>query len=190
SGTVRSAIVAAQDFPEADIRVIDTRLIASPLGSLVQLAAQWAEQGLSADEIETRIKGMAAGCRIYFLVATLEYLEKGGRIGGAAALLGSVLQVKPILTLQNGRVEPYEKERTMRRALQRIHVLVDQQAPHSEQAYPSVMHGAAPEQAQELAEAVARILGLAQVPVLPMPPAVVTHAGPGVLGVGFFTQPV
>ena len=119
SGTVRSATVAAADFEGADIRIIDTRVIASPLATMVELAVKWANAGLDADTIEKRLRELPPRWRIYFMVPTLEYLARGGRIGGAAALLGSVLQIKPILALQGGRVESYEKERTKKRALAR-----------------------------------------------------------------------
>jgi DegV family protein with EDD domain len=186
SGTVRSAVVAARDFPQADIRVIDTSLIASPLATLVTLAAEWAEAGLDADAIEARLRELIPRCRIYFMVATLEYLAKGGRIGGAAALLGSVLQIKPILTLHDGRVEQFERERTHKRALARLKELVLEQIPRDDCGHLSVLHAGVPEQAQALADDLGAQLGLSQIPILDVPPAIVTHAGPGVLGVGFF----
>src|SRR5512145_2030661 len=80
SGTVRSATVAAQDFPDADIRIIDTKVVGSPLATMVQLAAEWAAAGLDADTIIKRLDDLSPRCRVYFLVATLEYLAKGGRI--------------------------------------------------------------------------------------------------------------
>ena len=186
SGTVRSATVAATDFPDADIRVIDTRIIASPMATLVTLAAEWAEAGAEADTIEARVRDMMPRCCIYFLVATLEYLAKGGRIGGASALLGGVLQIKPILTLRDGRVEPLERERTQKRALARLKGLVLEQYPRDGEGYLSVMHAGVPEQGQALADDLAAQLGLSDVRVLDVPPAIVTHAGPGVLGAGFF----
>ena len=88
SGTFRSAIVAAEEFPNADIRVIDTRTVAGGLGSIVLQAHAWAQQGLSAQEIENKVRNLAKREHVYFLVDTLEYLHKGGRIGGAQALLG------------------------------------------------------------------------------------------------------
>ncbi len=185
SGTVRSAQVAAAEFPEADIRVIDTRIIASPLATLVELAAGWASEGLDADSIETRIQSMIPCCRIYFMVSTLEYLSKGGRIGGAAALLGSVLQIKPILTFVDGRVDTYEKERTHNHAVNRLKNLVIRQVS-SPQAYLTIMHAGVPEQGQALANDLKAKLGLTDVPIHHMPPAIVTHGGPGILGVGFF----
>ena len=185
SGTVRSALTAAQEFPSADIRVIDTRLVGSPIGTIIQLAAEWSEAGEDIDTIVSRINEMAPRCRIYFLVDTLEYLQRGGRIGGAQALLGSLLQIKPILTFEDGRVNQFEKVRTHRQALTRLKELVISQYP-AQGGYLSVMHAGVPEQGTELAKALAEELGLSNVPVVNVPPAIVTHAGPGILVAAFF----
>lgn len=185
SGTVRSALTAAAEFPGADIRVIDTRLIGSPVGTLVQLAAEWAAEGMDADTIESRIYEMMPRCRIYFLVATLEYLQRGGRIGGAQALLGSLLQIKPILTFADGRVNQFEKERTHRQALARLKELVISQYP-AEGGYLTVMHAGVPEEGLELAQDLAEKLGTPHVPVVDVPPAIATHGGPGILAAAFF----
>jgi DegV family protein with EDD domain len=187
SGTVRSAVVAARDFPQADIRVMDTRSVASPLASMVQLAAEWARAGADVDTIETRIRQMIPRCRIYFLVATLEYLAKGGRIGGAAALLGSVLQIKPILQLHDGKVDQFERERTHKRALARMIEIVCTNYPKESDGYITVMHANVPDQAQALAAELGRQLGTKDIPIYAVPPAIVTHGGPGILGAGFFT---
>jgi DegV family protein with EDD domain len=186
SGTVRSATVAAADFPGADIRVIDTRVIGSPLATLVTLAAEWKANDLDADTIEARLRDLIPRCRVYFLVATLEYLAKGGRIGGAAALLGSVLRVKPILTLRDGRADQFERTRTHKRAVARLKELVLDQIPGDGSGHLSVMHASAPDQAQALADDLRTKLDLPPVPILDVPPAIVTHAGPGVLAVAFF----
>jgi len=188
SGTVRSALTAAADFPDADIRVLDTRTIASPLAALVLLAAQWAEQGEDADTIMGRLQALIPRSHLYFLVDTLEFLQKGGRIGGAAALIGSVLQVKPILELRDGRVEPLERERTQRKALARLKELVLAKAAHGLESHLSVLHAGAPEAAQALAADLGQQLGVSDVMVMDLTPAIVTHAGPGVLGVGFFAE--
>lgn len=187
SGTVRSALTAAADFPEADIRVVDTRTIASPLATLVLLAAQWAGEGLDADAIMARLDALLPRAHIYFLVDTLEFLQKGGRIGGAAALIGSVLQVKPILELRAGRVEPLERERTQRKALARLKELVLERAPHGPECYLSVLHAGAPDAAQALADDLSRQLDVSDAMIMDLTPAIVTHAGPGTLGVGFFS---
>jgi DegV family protein with EDD domain len=185
SGTVRSATTAAAEFPSADIRIIDTRLVGSPMGTLIQLAAQWAAAGLDADTIEQRVRAMMARGKIYFLVATLEYLQRGGRIGGAQALLGSLLQIKPILTFVDGRVDQFEKERTHRQALLRLKELVKTQYPPQD-GYLSIMHAGVPEQGIELARQLGEELGITNIPVVNVPPAIATHGGPGILAVAFF----
>ncbi len=187
SGTVRSAILASQEFPSADIRVIDTRTVGSSLTTLVQLAAEWASLGIDADSIEHRIKQLIPRNRIYFLVDTLEYLAKGGRIGGATALLGSVLKIKPILALKDGRVDQFEKERTQKRAVDRLVQLVRSQAARNGDAYISVMHAAVPELAAEFAETLCNEFHISNIPILDVPPAIATHGGPGILAAAFFT---
>jgi len=181
SGTFRSAEVAAKDFPDADIRVVDTNIIASGLGDIVLLANQWANEGVDADAIIQRVLDMSKRWKVYFVVDTLEYLRKGGRIGGAQALVGSLLQVKPILTWEGDQITSLESQRTQKRALARLRELVYSQCPRNDNGHLSVMHGAAEEMAKELSEALVGFIN-------ELPPAVLTHAGPGVLGVSFFTE--
>lgn len=188
SGTVRSASVAAQDFPQADIRVLDTRLIASPLGTIVHRAAMWAEQGMSIDVIHAKVLSLSKQANIFFLVATLDYLARGGRIGGASAFIGNALQLKPILTLENGSVELFGKERTMKRALQRIIDIVCSSDPSHKEGYLTIMHADEPELSQSLSETFQTKLGIDAPPIRPLPPAIVTHAGPGALAVSFFNS--
>lgn len=189
SGTVRSARTAAQDFPEADIRVVDTRTIAAPLATVVLLAARWAQEGVDADTIIAQVHERLARQRVYFVVDTLEYLHRGGRIGGAQALLGGLLQVKPILTLRDGRVEPLEQQRTQRRALARLRELVLGACPPTPESSLAVMHADAEAPARELAADFSARLGIPDVPIYELPPAIVTHAGPGVLAVSYFVAP-
>jgi DegV family protein with EDD domain len=187
SGTVRSALTAKDtDFPAADIRVIDTRTVAGNLGTLVQLVASWAEAGVAADEIVDRVQTLIPRGRTYFLVPTLEYLRRGGRIGGAQALLGSVLQIKPILELKNGRVEALERVRSHHRAYARLKELVLERCPRSPDANLCVMHADDEPEAVRLVADLRELLGVAQVPVYGVGAAITTHAGPGTLGVGFF----
>lgn len=189
SGTVRSAETAAESFPGTDIRVIDTRTIAGPLASMVLEAARAARAGASADEVEALVRSMMPRARIYFLVDTLEFLQRGGRIGGAAALLGTILQIKPILAFRDGRVEPFEKERTRKRALERLKEVVVAEAERGAGAHLTVMHAAVPEQAAALAQELKAALDAPEVMLMDLVPAIVTHAGPGTLAVGFFTPP-
>jgi DegV family protein with EDD domain len=187
SGTVRSAEIARADFPGADIRIIDTRTVAGPLASIVLEADRAARSGASADEVEALVRGMMPRARIYFLVDTMEFLRRGGRIGGAQALVGSILQIKPILTFAGGRVEPFAKERTKKRALARIKEVVMAEAARGADAHVTVMHSAAPDEAAALAAELRSAVGAPEVPIMNLVPAVVTHAGPGALAVGLFT---
>jgi DegV family protein with EDD domain len=179
--------MAAMEFPEIDIRVIDTRTIGSSLATLVQLSAEWAAKGSDADTIEMQIKKMVPRNRIYFLVDTLEYLLKGGRIGGATALLGGILQIKPILALRDGRVDQFEKERTKTRAMSRLVELVKEQAAKNGDAFISVMHAGVPDIATKFAATLCGEFNLEKIPILDVPPAIVVHGGPGILAAAFFT---
>ena len=186
SGTVRSAETAAQEFAEMDIRVVDTQTVSCNLGSLVLLADDMAKAGESADAIVAKLNDMIPRGRIYFVVATLEYLAKGGRIGGAKKLLAELLEIKPILTIREGQVEPFEQQRTHKRALARLEDVVHEQCPKSPEARLAVMHAEAQEEARALATSLQSWWGSGEVPIYELPPAIVTHGGPGTMGVGFF----
>lgn len=186
SGTVRSAETAAQEFAEMDIRVIDSQTVSCNLGSLVLLADDLAKAGKSADEIVAKLDDMIPRGRIYFLVATLEYLAKGGRIGGAKKLLAELLEIKPILTIRNGQVEPFEQQRTHKRALARLEEIVREQCPKSPEARLAVMQAEAETEARLMATSLQSWWGSGEVPVYELPPAIVTHGGPGTMAVGFF----
>jgi DegV family protein with EDD domain len=187
SGTVRSALTAKETcFPNADIRVLDTRNVGCNLAAMVMDAVEWADQGVSADEIMSRLQSMIPRGRTYFVLATLEYLQKGGRIGGAAALIGSALQIKPILEIREGRVEPLEKIRTHNHALERLQELVIQACPRTPQAHLAVMHADDLARAQILAEKLKAALGFEKVPIYTVSASITTHGGPGALAVGFF----
>ncbi len=186
SGTVRSAEVAAQDFPNLNVHVVDTQTIAGNLASLVLLAHEWACEGVKTDTILSRLNEWIPRGHIFFLVDTLEYLQKGGRIGGAKALLGEMLQIKPILCLKNGQVEPFEQQRTKRRALKRLLEVVDEECPKGMDAHLCVMQADAAQEAGLLAEDLKSRMGIKIIPIYELPPAIVTHGGPGVLGIGYF----
>ena len=189
SGTDRSALLAAQEFPDVDIRVIDTRTAAGGLGQLVLKAWEWAQQGEDIDSIETRIREMARRERVYFVVDTLEYLYKGGRIGGAQALFGSLLQIKPILTLRDGKIQPVETQRTKQRALKRIQAIIQQECPPGNESYISIAQIDVLNEAEQLAKYFRDTFGVAEVPIYEIPSAIIVHAGPKVIAVSFFTSP-
>lgn len=188
SGTVRSAQTAAQEFPGVDIRVVDTQTISCNLGSLVLVADDMAKEGRSADEIVARLNDMIPRGRLYFLVDTLEYLAKGGRIGGAKRLVAELLEIKPILQVKDGQIEPFEQQRTKKRALARLVETVAEFCTGGEDAYLSVLQVEAEKEAQALVEELKSRVPVPTIPIYDLPPAVVVHAGPKALGVGFFVE--
>ena len=108
-------------------------------------------------------------------------------MGGAKALFGSVLQIKPILKLENGQAEPVESQRTQRKALKRLTEIVKEECPPTVESHLCVMHGDSLEKAKELASAFSEQLNIHSVRIFDLPPAFLTHTGPGILGVSFFT---
>ena len=176
---------AAHHFPGADIRVIDTRLTSSILGTLVLLAAEWAAEGQSADVIEKRVRNMIPKSRIYFLVPSLAYLAKGGRVGNASLWLNDFLQLKPILTLTEGRVDRYETVRTYQHGIIKLRELVLTHVTCSSNNYVAVSHVGALEEAQGLARCLQDALRLAAVPIYDISPSIVCNTGPGTIGVSF-----
>lgn len=188
SGTYRSAADAALEFPQADIRIIDTQTIGPALGTLVLKALEWADQGMSADLIVKNVEEMGKRARIYFYVDTLEYLYKGGRIGTASALVGSLLQVKPILIFKDGQVNPFDKQRTKKKALARIVELIKQECPPKDESYLSILEADAMQDALSLKKEFQDMLKISSVQIAVLPPAIIVHAGPGVVAASFFAD--
>lgn len=188
SGTYRSAEVAIKDFPDLDVRIIETHVIAGNLGAIVLETHKWIEQGFDADTIVQKINHLDLRQRTYFYVDTLEYLHKGGRIGGAQALFGSLLQVKPILQLINGRVEAFESQRTHKRALARLRDLVYSECPKSSDSLLSIMHCEAEALANNLAVEFSQYCSITEIPIYFFPPAILVHTGPGALAIGYFVS--
>jgi DegV family protein with EDD domain len=185
SGTRDAAELAAAEVRGEGIavRVVDSRTIAMALGFAVLAAAAAAEQGASAQDVEAAAARSAAGTLCLFCVDTLEHLRRGGRIGAAAALVGTALAVKPLLQVSDGRIVPREKVRTSTRALARL-VELAAEAAGSGPVDVAVHHLAAPERAEALAEQLrARLPGLGALHVSEVGAVVGAHVGPGALGV-------
>ncbi|MBI2332668.1 MAG: DegV family protein [Chloroflexi bacterium] len=186
SGAVRSAQMAAQEFPDVDIHVVDTQTLSCNLGSLVLVADDMAKAGKSASQIVAKLENMIPRGRIYFLVDTLEYLAKGGRIGGAKRLVAELLEIKPILQIKDGQVEAFEQQRTKKRALARLVEVAGEQCPGGDEAHLCVLQVEAEKEAQVLVEELKSKVNVSTILIYELPPAIVVHAGPRAMGVGFF----
>lgn len=182
SGTVDAARIAAREA-SLDVTVVDSRQIGLALGFGVLSAATRAADGAEADVVAAEADRVCATASTIFYVDTLEYLKRGGRIGAASAFLGSVLAVKPLLEVSQGRIEPLEKVRTSARALSK---LVDLSVARAgdRQAWLGVHHLAAPERAAAVRSSLeARLPGSAPVAVRELGPVMGAHVGPGVVAV-------
>lgn len=182
SGTVESARRAAAKFPHDNIQVFDSRAISLGHGLMVRQAAYMARVGFSVSEILAQLASMSAGMHAYFILDTLDYLLKGGRIGVAARMLGTALDIKPVLTLRDGNVTPFENHRTRARAIEamRDKVLNDGRGKHGLQL--AVLHAVCKDEAQQLADGLREELVPDVMLLGEIGPAVGVYAGPGALG--------
>ena len=153
---------------------------------MVLVADDMAKAGKCADEIVAKLNDMIPRGRIYFLVDTLEYLAKGGRIGGAKKLLAELLEIKPILQVKNGPVESFAQQRTKKRALACLIEVVTEQCKGGDEAHLCVLQVEAEKEAESLVEELKSRLPISDIPIYGLPPAIVVHAGPKAMGVGFF----
>ena len=179
SATMQSAQNAAKGTEGLDVRVVDSRSITSGLGTQVLLAAEAAEGGASADEVVALVEDLARRTHVVGALDTLDNLKKGGRIGNAQALLGSLLSIKPIVDISTGSVEEAGKARTRKKALE---VLRDKIAEAGAIEHLCVTHGLAPEEA-EMLDLLAPLYPRDQIRVGHIGPVIGTHGGPRVMGV-------
>ncbi|WP_216216174.1 DegV family protein [Amycolatopsis aidingensis] len=183
SGTWESAVLAAQEVGPDLVRVVDSRTTAMGLGFAALHAAGAAARGCGGAEVEAAAVRAARRSETLFVVETLEHLRRGGRIGPAAALLGTALSVKPVLRMDEGQIRPLEKVRTMHRAVSRL-VELAVSAAGAEPVELAVHHLAAPERAVEFANRLEDRLPASTGCVVSEIGAVIgAHTGPGVLGV-------
>ncbi len=183
SGTYAAALQGADIAGAGRIRVVDSQSVSMPLGLIMLAAATIAAEGVAAEALLERLEPVIGGAKVYFMVATLEHLRRGGRIGRASALLGSVLQMKPVLTIQDGQVAPLERIRTYDKALSRI-IELARETDRGAGICAIVGHAAA----EPAAERVARELeGIADTLLIQsLGPVVGAHAGPGTVGIGCY----
>ncbi|MET3963310.1 DegV family protein with EDD domain [Marmoricola sp. OAE513] len=185
SGTFESAQLASRRSP-VPVRLVDSRQVGMATGFAALAAADVRDAGGSAEDMVAAAKERAAASTSLFYVDTLEYLRRGGRMGAAAALLGSALAVKPILKVDNGRVGPFERVRTSAKALARLEELAVEAAGDAE-VEVAVAHLASAERAATLAERLtgrlAEGLGDREVTVGEIGAVLGAHVGPGMVAV-------
>jgi len=179
SGTYNSALMAAQSVGEGKIDVVDSLSTSMALGFIALEGAKLARAGRDRQAVADCLRGLVPKARVICVVDTLTYLERGGRIGKARALLGSLLNVKPILQLKDGEVVPLGRARGRPQALNRLVELLERDGKVSQLA---IMHGAAQTDAEQLRERVASSYPGVDIQLTEIGAVLGTHTGPGVIG--------
>jgi DegV family protein with EDD domain len=187
SGTYSSAISArellvGEGVDESRIDVVDSRRACGGLGVILLAAAAAARSGADLATVRERVTAARDRLRMWFAVDTLEYLRRGGRIGGAQAWVGSALKIKPILTL-DGEITPIERVRTSQRAFARMTDFLHELHDAGRDGWV-VQHIQAPDEAERLAQYGRELFGSEPVFVSEVGPVIGAHVGPGLLGVG------
>lgn len=195
SGTVASALGARQALMDEAaekgeeppvIHVVDSTVVSVGLELLVTAAARAIEAGETVESVLRIVDDLIAQIRVIFVVDTLEYLHKGGRIGGASALLGSMLQLKPILHFNEGRIDVLEKVRTAKKAKQRLLTIMEECVGQECTVHAAITHVNALGEAEMLREQLTGCFTCEELSVSELSPAVSVHVGPGAVGVAFY----
>jgi DegV family protein with EDD domain len=185
SGTISSATQAKNMLPEARIEIINSRSLAMALGFQVLAAARAANQGASLEDCKRLVLDARDKAGVVFVLDTLEFLHRGGRIGGAKRFVGTLLNVKPVLAIEDGLVVPLDSVRTQKKALERIVDLIDERTAGRQNIRLATLHANNPETARFiLDQALKRIPAVEQV-FSEVSPVIGTHAGPGAVGLAY-----
>lgn len=187
SGTVASAHAAVEmmdaDYP---IEIVDSDSAALGVGLIALAAARAVEKGMDHKEVAEVARTLSPHVRLIFVVDTLEYLHKGGRIGGARRLLGSVLSIKPLLQLKDGEIEALASVRTKRKAVNHMLDIVQEDTVGAKELHMGILHAAAEQEGEELYERVKHLFSPAELLSSELSPVIGTHVGPGALGMGYY----
>ena len=182
SGTVSSAHAASEQVPGVPVEIVDTQTASAAHMLAVEAGARALADGVGFEEAVAVIRGVVEAHRIVFSVDTLEYLYKGGRIGGAAALLGSVLQFKPLLYFREGEIDALERVRTSKRALRRMVELMVEWLGAQEPVSVVAIEAAARDRAQALLDLVQERMNVVDARICPLTPVLGAHVGNGTVG--------
>ncbi len=189
SGTVASAEAAVAQVPELDVTVIDSFSTSMGLGFVALAAVREAARGASAADIVAAAQQVQERLTVLFCVDTLEYLHKGGRIGGAKRFLGTMLNIKPLLHLNDGSVEAMGQVRTKSRAITEMLNTAEERLHGKQMAEVAVIDVDNRKEGELVAERVRRRFGVSTVYQTTVSPVIGTHAGPGTVGLGFYSKP-
>jgi DegV family protein with EDD domain len=187
SGTWNSAMGALEMLPGAPISVVDSLCTSLAMYLLVESALREIAAGATLQQVAAHLEQLKGQLHIMFVVDTLEYLAKGGRIGNAKAFMGTLIKIKPLLILENGVIEPCEQIRSKGKAVARMLELIEQKlAGQGAQAHVAIAHGMALDEALAFREEVVARLGCAEPPISEVGAVLGTHTGPGVVALAAY----
>ncbi len=188
SGTIDSAMQAKKALPKAHVEVVDSEVTAMAMGWQVLAVARAAAEGATLKECKSLSDQAKAHTGVLFLLDTLEFLKRGGRIGGAAAFFGQAFNIKPILQLKNGGIEPADKVRTSAKAQEKLLDILEERIGKNIPIRLSSLHANAAPQAENLLERARQRFGIADVSetnISVVSPVLGVHTGPGALGIAY-----
>ena len=185
SGTYQAAMIAKDMFDDANITIIDSMLLSYSYGMIVVDAARMAAEGKGHNEIASMTEERIKKIQVYFIVDTLEYLKKGGRLSSAQAIIGSMLDIKPVLGLKDGMVVPIDKIRGKKRVMTKIVEIIKSRGHTLDGKKVSFAHGLVPDKLEEFKEAILNEFNPASIEETVVGCVIGTHAGPGVLALFF-----
>ena len=185
SGTIQSATQALEYYPGAPIKIFDTTSTSLGMGWQVVETARAAQQGASMAECLAIAEKARANSGVVFVVDTLEFLHRGGRIGGAARFLGTALNLKPVLELQEGAIEAIERVPTSRKAVNRMIEVVKERIGDRTPVKLGILNADVPERGKHLADHCREVFKPVELISSPVSPVIGTHTGPGTLGIAY-----
>ncbi len=187
SGTMQSAIQGREALEKGmeKVTVLDSNATAMAMGFQVLAAARAAAEGASMAECKAIAEKARNHTGIYFVVDTLEFLHRGGRIGGAQRLLGTALNLKPILALQDGKVEAMERIRTKAKATERLIEIIAEQTAGKTPVRVATLHANVPEEARAVLDTAAKRVNAVEAIFTSVSPVVGSHTGPGTIGLAY-----
>lgn len=188
SGTFQGAVSAGEMVEGIKVFVFDSEVSAMPQGFYALEAAKMAEQGRSGEEIIARLNEVKKSAKAYFMVDDLSHLQRGGRLSSAQALIGSLLQVKPLLHFEDKKIVPFEKVRTRKKALNRVVELLAEDAGSGEEYRAVVIHANREEEAKEWKSELEAQFPNVEFMLSYFGPVIGTHLGEGSMGMGWYKK--
>jgi DegV family protein with EDD domain len=188
SGTYASAVGAADLMAGFPVQVIDSRSVSVGHGFVALAAARAAQRGAGLQEAALAAQELVSKVNVYFAVDTLEFLHRGGRIGGASWLIGSALSIKPVLQIVDGKIDSLTRVRTRKKALQFLVDLAEEKYQGKEKIHLAVVHAVSPDEARWLGDELQRRLNPVELIYGELSPVIGAHAGPGTVGFGGYHE--